>query len=130
MEVEAWGVSAAANVPPAVAITSPVEGASFVAPADIRSSWPRRDSDGIVQQVDFFVDGALSRLGHVGAVQLHVDDCASWARTRDRGRHRQPGRDDNVGAGARDGGAANAPPTVAITSPANGAAFTAPATSP
>ena len=48
---------AAANTPPSVAITSPAEGASFTAPANVTITASAQDSDGSVTNVSFF-DGA------------------------------------------------------------------------
>jgi putative adhesin/Big-like domain-containing protein/glucodextranase-like protein len=47
------------NSPPAVAITSPANGASFLAPATINVAATASDSDGTVSKVEFFRDGAL-----------------------------------------------------------------------
>jgi len=58
MEVEAWGVSSGINAPPDVALTSPVEGATFSAPPSVTVSATASDSDGVVQQVAFFANGA------------------------------------------------------------------------
>src|SRR6185436_2067894 len=49
----------AANTPPAVAITSPTNGASFTAPATVTITATATDSDGTVTNVQFF-DGATS----------------------------------------------------------------------
>jgi hypothetical protein len=45
------------NVPPAVAIVSPPDGATFVAPDSIRIIASARDPDGWVRSVEFFADG-------------------------------------------------------------------------
>lgn len=127
MEVEAWGVSAAANVSPAVSITSPAEGGSFVAPANMQVIVAAADEDGTVQQVDFFVDGVLSGSSLVAPYSF------SWSSSV-MGPHTLTAvATDNQGAARTSVPvhvtvvAANAPPTVAIASPADGAPFTAPA---
>ena len=122
VEVEAWGTTA--NTPPEVSLTSPADGASFVAPAAITLSADATDVDGTVASVEFFVNGSSAGTA-TGPFTL------PW---------------NNVGAGsyvitavARDNQGAtttsasrtisvttNAPPTVSITAPANGATFTAP----
>jgi hypothetical protein len=47
------------NSPPAVSITTPVEGASFTAPANIAIAADASDSDGSVTQVEFLRNGTL-----------------------------------------------------------------------
>jgi len=45
------------NSPPTVAITRPLDGASFTAPATIHVEAAASDSDGAVSRVEFFLDG-------------------------------------------------------------------------
>jgi hypothetical protein len=47
------------NVPPTVSITSPVQGASFVAPVSVNIQASAADSDGSVGKVDFYANGSL-----------------------------------------------------------------------
>lgn len=47
------------NVPPTVIITTPANGASFTAPANIAAAASASDSDGTVSKVEFLVDGVL-----------------------------------------------------------------------
>jgi hypothetical protein len=127
MEVEAWGVSAAANVAPAVSITNPAEGASFVAPAGMQVLVAATDEDGTVQQVDFFVDGVLSGSSLVAPYNFNWSSSVMGPHTL------TAVATDNQGAARTSAPvhvtvvAANVPPAVAIASPAEGAAFTAPA---
>jgi hypothetical protein len=58
MEVEAWGAPAGGNEAPQVALTSPVAGATFGAPATIPIAADASDSDGVIQHVTFFANGA------------------------------------------------------------------------
>jgi len=44
------------NAPPSVSITSPVDAATFVSPADLTIQATAGDSDGSVAKVEFFVD--------------------------------------------------------------------------
>lgn len=46
-----------ANIPPAVTISSPVDGALFVAPEQVNIVASASDSDGSIAQVEFFVNG-------------------------------------------------------------------------
>jgi plastocyanin len=55
----------ATNVPPSVAITSPTNGASFIAPANVTIQAAASDSDGSVTNVQF-LDGVTS-LGHASS---------------------------------------------------------------
>src|SRR5262249_24925630 len=58
------------NSPPSVAITSPGNGASFIAPATITIQAAASDSDGSVTNVQFF-DGATS-LGNVSSSPFNL----------------------------------------------------------
>jgi len=51
--------SATPNSPPSVSITTPGDGATFVAPAQINITAEASDSDGSVQRVDFFQGATL-----------------------------------------------------------------------
>jgi hypothetical protein len=61
---------AAANNPPSVTVTNPVNGASFTAPCTLTIAASASDSDGTVTNVQFF-DGAVS-LGSVAANPFSV----------------------------------------------------------
>jgi subtilisin family serine protease len=127
MEVEAWGINSGANSPPSVAIASPAAGASFTTPASVVIDATASDTDGVVQQVDFYVDGALvgsdaaepySFTWSGGALGSHTLTAIAT---------------DNTGATTTSAPVfvtvtpPNTAPSVSISSPANGAAFTAPA---
>ena len=47
------------NAAPSVALSSPVAGAAFTAPASIAVAADASDSDGTIQRVDFYADGSL-----------------------------------------------------------------------
>ena len=128
MEVEAWGISAGGNAPPDVALTSPAEGLSVNLPVTVALNATASDSDGAVTQVQFFVNGASIGTDTTSPFS------ASWT----------PGSADTytLTAVATDNEGAtttstavhvtikppNVAPSVSITAPANGAAFTAPVT--
>ncbi len=57
-EVEAFGVPSG-NALPSVALTSPAQGATFVAPASIALEATAADSDGTIAKVDFYANGTL-----------------------------------------------------------------------
>nr|WP_295875884.1 glycosyl hydrolase family 18 protein [uncultured Chitinophaga sp.] len=121
--------SSPVNKPPVVNITSPANNASFAAPASVNIQAAASDSDGVVTRVAFYQ----------GSTLLGVDSVApySWAWNNvAAGSYSLTARaTDNKGAtttsavvniSVTTGG--NKPPVVNITSPANNATFTAPAT--
>ena len=115
------------NRPPVVTVTNPPNGSVFTAPANFSVGATASDPDGIVSQVEFFRSG----------VSLAVDTTSPYGVGV-----------TNLGAGSYtlsavatgDGGAkttnsvnitvnaANSPPSVTVTNPANGAVLNAPAT--
>ena len=127
MEVEAWGINSGANSPPSVAIVSPAPGASFTQPASVVIDATASDTDGVIQQVDFYVDGAL--VGSTTAAPYS----ATWSGGA-LGPHTLTAvATDNMGATTTSAPVSvtvtppNAAPAISISSPANGATFTAPA---
>jgi len=126
MEAEAWGVSSSQNVPPNIAVTVPAEGASFLAPATIAITASASDDDGAVQQVTFYGDGALLGAAAIGPYTFTWSNVAAGPHTI------TAVATDNAGAETTStpvhvNVATNSPPSVSITSPANGTAFVAPA---
>ena len=117
------------NTPPAVSLTAPAHGATFTAPASMTISASASDSDGSVMRVDFYQGATL--LGSDATSPYSI----SWSGV--------PAGSYSLHAVAvDDGGAtttsasrtviveapANQPPAVSLTSPAQGATFTSPAT--
>ena len=117
----------APNTPPTAQLTSPAEGASFTAPASIAMTATASDSDGNVTQVAFYADGNL----------LHTDTTAPYSFTWNdvpAGSYALTARStDDDGDSTTSSAvnvtvtAPNTPPTAQLTSPAEGASFTAPA---
>ena len=116
------------NNPPTVSITSPANGATYTAPASVTINATASDSDGTVSKVDFYQ----------GATLLGTDTTSpysySWTNVAAGSYSLTAKATDNLGAEATSAAvgitvnpAGNVPPTVSITSPANGATFTAPA---
>ena len=130
VEIEAYTTSGAVvNNPPTVALTAPATGATFTASATINLTATAADSDGTINKVEF----------HNGATLLGTDTTAPYSYTWTgvaAGSYTLTAKAyDNVGAVTTSTAAtvtvsapANVPPTVALTSPATGATFTAPAT--
>jgi Bacterial Ig domain len=115
-------ITVIANRPPTVRITSPVNGATYTAPALIALTAEASDTDGKIARVRFFVDGHhlggrrhapyTETIRHVAAGTYKVTAVAT----------------DNLGAETTSNTvsivvAPNAPPTVAITSPSSGQKF-------
>ena len=122
-------VQPGANQPPTVALTAPATGATFTAPATITLTASASDPENRLAHVDFFR----------GSTQLGTATAAPYSFTWSS----VPAGSYTLTAVASDadGGtttsaavsitvqpAPNQPPTVALTAPANGATFTAPAT--
>ncbi|MGY3795536.1 Ig-like domain-containing protein [Aquimarina sp. 433] len=113
------------NAAPQVAITSPVSGASFSDGIDVSITADASDADGNVTKVDFYIDGSLI------SSDTTAPYTASWTATN--GNHTITARaTDNDNAVTTSTavaitvtGGSNTPPTVAITSPADGASFNA-----
>ena len=127
MEVEAWGIAAAGNVPPDVSITSPAEGAALTTPGDITINATAGDSGGTVTSVDFFANGQLIGTDTTSPYSVTWSNVAAGTYTL------TAVATDNDGATTTSADvhvtvAANVPPSVSITSPTEGAGFTAPAT--
>jgi endo-1,4-beta-D-glucanase Y/predicted RNA-binding Zn ribbon-like protein len=121
-------VTAATNQAPTVSITSPANGTSFTAPASITINANAADADGTISKVDFYN----------GATLLFSDNSSpysySWTGVAAGTYSITAKATDNANATATSDvvtvtvtAATNQAPTVSITSPANGATFTAPA---
>lgn len=119
--------STGSNPPPSVSITSPSNGASFTAPATITINANASDN-GSIARVEFFN----------GSTKLGEDTSSPYSFTWSNvavGNYTITARaTDNQGAQTTTGGvnvsvtsSTNPPPSVSITSPSNGAGFTAPA---
>ncbi len=119
---------AAPNQPPTVALTAPANGSSFTAPAGFTLAATAADSDGTVAKVEFYQ----------GAAKLGEDAAAPYAYALSRltaGSYDFTARAiDNLGATTSSAtvsitvnAPANQPPSVTLTSPANGAVLPAPA---
>ncbi|MFD3002783.1 Ig-like domain-containing protein, partial [Pontibacter toksunensis] len=124
-----FNTSTTSNQSPSVAITSPANNATYTAPATISIAATASDTDGTVSKVEFF--SGTTKLGE----DLTSPYSYSWsgvaagtysltARATDNGNAVTTSAAVTVTVSA----AANQAPSVAITSPANNATYTAPAT--
>ena len=120
-------VSVQGDSPPAVALTQPTDGATFVAPATVNLGASASDPDGSVAKVEFFS----------GAAKLGEDTTApysfSWSGVAAGSYTLTARATDNLGATTTSAAStitvnANTSPAVALTQPTNGATFVAPAT--
>jgi PKD repeat protein len=113
------------NVMPTVALTAPASGAVFTAPANVTLTATASDPDGAVSKVEFYA----------GATKIGEDTTAPYSLVwpgAAAGTYALTARAiDSAGAAVTSAPVSvivNAPPTVTLTSPANGAQFAAPAT--
>jgi RHS repeat-associated protein len=111
------------NMPPSVSITSPATGASFTALAAITITASASDSDGSVSRVDFY--SGTSLIGTATSAPYTIN----WNNVGGGSYSLTARATDNLGATTISNAVnvtVNAPPAVSITSPVNGASFTAP----
>jgi hypothetical protein len=125
----AMAAGAVKNKPPTVALTSPANGATFNAPATVQLAATASDADGTVAKVEFFRGKTL--IGTVTAAPYNL----TWANVAAGSYSITAKATDNAGAATTSTAVSiavqavtNAPPTVSLTSPTNGASFAAPAT--
>jgi hypothetical protein len=118
----------AQNGGPFVSLDSPTNGASFTAPANITLSATASDSAGQITSVDFFAGNTL--IGRAISAPYSI----TWSNVAAGTYALTAVASDNVGLNATSNqvtitvnGGTNQPPSVSITSPANNAIFTAPA---
>jgi hypothetical protein len=121
-------VRSGTNQPPSISVSAPASGASFTAPANIPMQAVASDSDGRVARVEFYR----------GTTLIGADSTAPYAVTwtgAPAGTYTLTARAfDDDGASRTSAGvsfsvrsAQNQLPTVSVTSPSTGTAFTAPA---
>jgi len=116
-------VSVQGDSPPAVTLTQPANGATFIAPATVGLAATASDADGTVTKVEFFN----------GATKLGEDTTAPYSYTWSAvtaGSYTITARaTDNLGASTTSApsnitlSAGNSPPTATITSPTDGTVF-------
>ena len=120
----------APNVAPTVSLTAPASGATFTAPAAVALTATASDSDGTVTKVEFYSGATL--LGSATTSPYSYN----WANVPAGSYSLTARATDNNSAVTTSAvvaitvGAANTPPSVSLTGPANGATFSAPATIP
>jgi regulation of enolase protein 1 (concanavalin A-like superfamily) len=122
-------VNGPANQAPTVALTAPANGATFTAPATVTVSATASDTDGTLAKVDFFAGATLIGSDTTSPYSITWNNVAAGSYSL------TAVATDDAGATTTSAartitvnGPANQAPTVALTAPANGATFTAPAT--
>ncbi len=122
----ASAVTPPTNAPPAVAITSPVEGASYKEPAAITVEASANDTDGTVRRVVFYANTQPIGVATASPYVVNWTNVPAGAYTLTA-----VATDDQFGtttsAAVHVLVLANAPPIVSIAGPAEGATFTSPA---
>lgn len=125
---EAW--AAKPNQAPTVSITAPANGATFAGGSTVTLAASASDSDGTIAKVEYF-RGGTTLLGTatttpytIAWTNVAAGSYALTAKATDNGGATKISTAVNITVTAP----VNNPPAVAITSPSNGAGFTAPAT--
>jgi RHS repeat-associated protein len=123
-------ITVAANQPPTVSLTMPPNNSSYLPPASITlkaNATPPEDNDALAR-VDFFANGTLIGSDTTKAFTFTWDGPAPGAYTLTAVATDGQGAQTTSNARTVNVDAANLPPTVSLTSPANKATFAAGAT--
>jgi RHS repeat-associated protein len=123
-------ITVAANQPPTVSLTQPANNSSYLPPASITlkaNATPPEDND-TVARVDFFANGTLIGSDTTKAFTITWDSPAPGTYTLTAVATDGQGTQTTSNARTVNVDAANLPPTVSLTSPANKATFAAGAT--
>jgi len=116
------------NQPPTVSITSPADGASFMAPATITITANASDPENQLTKVEFYNGATLLGTSTSAPYSFTWQSVPTGTYSLTAVAYDSGGLNTPSGAVSVTVAAANQPPTVSITSPANGASYTAPAT--
>lgn len=126
--VTARGAATGSNQPPTVALTAPAASASYTAPATMTVSASASDTDGTITKVDFYRGSTLIASDSTSPYGV------TWSNAAAGTYQLTAVATDNDGAtttsspvGVTVNSATNQAPAVALTAPAGGASFTAPA---
>ncbi|MBX9853464.1 MAG: endo-1,4-beta-xylanase, partial [Cytophagaceae bacterium] len=122
-----FGSCTATNTPPAVAISSPANNATFIAPASITINATASDADGTVSNVQFFNGTTLLGSDATSPYSFVWSNVAAGTYTLTAIATDNANATTTSAAVTVTVNAPNTPPTVSIASPANNATFTAPA---
>ena len=116
-----------ANTPPTVSLTSPTDGSTFTAPANITLDATASDADGTIQKVEFYSGTALLGTATAAPYSFGWTNVAAGTYTLSALAYDNDGATSSSSTVSIVVSAANQPPTVSLTAPAIGATYTAPA---
>ncbi len=116
------------NQPPAVSITSPAASATYTAPATVTVTASATDTDGTVTKVDFYRDSTLIASDTTNSYSATLTNVAAGTYQLTAVATDSDGvTTTSVPVSVTVNSATNTAPSVALSSPAAGASFTAPA---
>jgi hypothetical protein len=116
------------NQPPAVSLTSPTTGATFTAPATLNMAATASDPENRLARVEFYNGTTLLFNDTAAPYAWSWTNVAAGTYTLTARAYDSDGAQASSTAVTVTVGSSNGAPTVALTSPANGATLTAPAT--
>ncbi len=123
------GSACGSNVAPTVSITSPANGATYTAPANITINATASDSDGTIASVKFYQASTLLNTDTSSPYSYTWSSVAAGTYSLTAVATDDDGATTTSSAvSVTVSSSGNIAPTVSITSPANGATYTAPAT--
>jgi hypothetical protein len=119
----------AANQAPTVSLTTPVNGATFTAPATVAIAASAADNDGTVARVDFYAGSTLIATDTTSPFSVTWNNVAAGTyQLTAVARDNAGSTTTSAAVGITVSPGANQAPSVSLTAPANGATFSAPAT--
>jgi regulation of enolase protein 1 (concanavalin A-like superfamily) len=116
------------NQPPAVSVTSPASGARFTMPVTVTITATATDPEGRMASVEFFADSTLIGRDTSSPYTASWSPSSAGTYSLTAVAHDAEGNRTTSGAVSVTVQSANTAPTVTLTSPANGARYTSPAT--
>jgi hypothetical protein len=116
------------NVAPTVSITAPANGATYTAPANVTITANAADSDGSISKVEFYNGTTLIGTATASPYTVTWSNVAAGTYSLTAKAYDNANATTTSSAVSITVNGTNKAPTVSITSPANGATFTAPAT--
>lgn len=117
-----------ANAAPTVTLTAPASGTTYTAPGTVNLAATAADADGAVAKVEFYQGATLLATDTASPYAWTWSAVAAGSYSLTAVAYDNAGAKKTSNAVAITVSGANKPPTVSLTSPANGATFTAPGT--
>lgn len=122
------GGQSGGNQPPAVSITTPAAGATYTAPATVTIAATASDPESRMASVDFYAGSTLIARDATSPYSVSWSATTAGSFPLTAVAHDADGGTTTSSTVTVTVQSANRPPTVSLTSPSNGATFTAPAT--